>query len=452
MASAIYGSIVYKDKTYPFFLDGRRVIIVGRAWEYYEDFQDADEEESISGVTADNYQILFLRCRFGRSSLQQKVWFFPIGYILSSGNTGNQYDFTFEKISFYSDALNAFYPPQKAMTINLKQRCWDGSITINMKPFEQTAISFEYKGIMCRLNITRHVITRDGKSDIGNINSAFSFEFNTAQPCKELPQYWLALFDFLSFINYGTDIKFDKIILYNRNENRFFSHCADAYIFSDKEEYQQRPRQNTITVNDIPLDRLGAMFSKIASLRGSDKRLGYYFPESYKDGFRIDPNRWLIKAMSFEGLFKNCYPKFKQNEKEQFRIAKLAALAALNTVNQSQMSKSEREYFEDCQKQIERYEGRLEEMLNFIIKSFKDAFADILIYNRQAYGMNPEEYGKIYSNYRNRIAHGDIEPIGKKEEAVYIVLQAAIYFLLLDGAGLDSNTLRIVSKKLFCPI
>ncbi len=448
MSSNIYGSISYNDKSYPFFLEGRRVNIVGSAWEYYEDFQEADKEESISGVTADNKQILFLRCKYGFSSLRQKVWFSPIGYILSSGNMGDSYNFTFEKVSFYSDALNAFYPPQQAMKTDFDLRNWDGKMTIELKPFEETAISFDYRECRCKLSISRYVTAQNGKSDIGNINSAFSFEFNTAQQCKELPRCWLTLFDFLSFINYGTDIKFDKIILSNRREDGLFAHCADAYIFSDK-EYVQRSPLNTITVRDIPLDKLGTVFSKIATIRGNDKRLGYYFPESYKEGFKVDANRWLVRALTFEGLFRECYPNFKQNEKKQFRIAKKVALDALNAVEQSQMSKREREYFDDCQKQIERYEGRLEEMLNFIVRKYKDELDDLLSFNRKEYHMNSNDYGNIYSNYRNKIAHGDIVPIGEKEAAVYRVLQAAIYFMLLDGTELGGDTLRVIAKKLF---
>lgn len=48
----------------------------------------------------------------------------------------------------------------------------------------------------------------------------------------------------------------------------------------------------------------------------------------------------------------------------------MAALDALNSVDQSRMGKNERKYFCDCQKQIERYEGFLAEMLNFIVKKY----------------------------------------------------------------------------------
>ena len=45
---------------------------------------------------------------------------------------------------------------------------------------------------------------------------------------------------------------------------------------------------------------------------------------------------------------------------------------------------------------------------------------------------------------RNINAHGDIVSMGEKEVAVYRVLQAAIYFMLLDGADLGSDTLRVI--------
>lgn len=234
-----------------------------------------------------------------------------------------------------------------------------------------------------------------------------------------------------------------------RRADGLFAHCADAYIFSDRDEYTSRPVPNTITVDDIPLDRLGAVFSKVASLRGNDKRLSSYFPKNYKESLRIDPNGWLVTALNFDGLFANCYPDFKQNKKEQFRLAKSAALNALNAVDQSTMSTSERKYFDNCRKQIVHYEGLLEEKLNYIITKYKDALVDILEFNLQKHSIAPNTYGDIYSKYRNKIAHGDIEPIGEKEIAVYRVLQAVIYFMLLEGTELACDTLRVIAKKLF---
>lgn len=451
MSSIIYGSIKHKDKSYPFFLEGRRVNIVGAAWECCRDFQNIDEEKSIFGITSDNRQILFLKCRFSFSSLYQKVWFYPIGYVLSSGNIGNPYDFTFEKVSFYSDALNSFYPPQRAISTDFDWKSWDGSMAIKLKPFDETEISFDYKECTCKLNVSRYVITQAGKSNLGNINAVFSFELKSGikQSCEELPQYYLALFDFLSFINYETNINFDKIVLYKRTEAGF-SHCADAYIFSDQGEYLPKSPPNTITVDDIPLDKLETVFSKIAGLRENDKRLCYYFPKNYKERIRVDASRWLLKATTFEGLFRKCYPDFKQNKKEQFRTAKKVALTALNNIEQKQMSKGEQKYLNDCISQVERYEGLLKEIVDFIVKEkYKEELSDLLRANEKEFHLELNSYGEIYSEYRNKIAHGDIDPVGENEWAVYRVLQAVTYFMLFEGTGLSCGTLRTITKKLF---
>ena len=449
MEKLVYGTIDYNGKSYPFLLEGRRVNIVGAAWQFYDDFQEADYEEAISGTTSDNRQIMFLRCRFEHSTFQNRTCFSPIGYILSKGNIDDSYDFTFEKVSFYSEAINSFFPPQSAFEANFDPNNWNGEGTLTFKPFTETGVAFNFESFKCTSNISRYITMRPGKTDIGSINSDFSFEFDNAQHCIILPKYWLAVFDFLSFVNYGTNIQFDKIKLYKRRPDGLYERNADAYIFSNQDEYIPRPAQNTITVNDIPTERLGAVFSNISSLRGRDERLGYYFPRNFRERFQIDATRWLVAALNFDGLSASCYPDFKQNQKEQFRIAKTAALNALDKVDQSDMNRKICGYFKDCCEQIVRYEGLLEEKFNFLTEKYMDALEDILSYNLQKHNLDAGDYGVIYSRYRNKIAHGEVSPVGGNEVAVYRVMQALIYYMLLEGTGLDNNTLRVIAKKLF---
>lgn len=449
MAEIIYGTLLYKDNPYPFFLDEGRVFIVGEAWKYYKDFKNADYEETICGVTSGNQDIMFLHCEFGMTYFQQRIWFTPVGYILSCGNTGNPYDFTFEKLSFYAEAINSFFPPQEALSTDIDPNNWDGSMTMTFKPFKETAKEFNFKECKCKINISRSIIVQKGGSDIGNIDSEFAFEFNTEQHSRDIPQYWLALFDFLSFVNYGTDITFRKIELSKRRKDGKFMHCANAVLFSNSDEYVVRPITKRLTANDIPSEKLGAIYTKIAMLRESDNRLPYYFPENPQKRRWIDATQWFVMAMNFDGLFASCYPNFKQNKKVQFRKAKTESLNALSNVDKSTLSKKECEYFDDCYNQVLRYEGLLEEKMNFIINKYKNALDDILNYNQQKNNMKVCNYGKVYRDYRNKIAHGDVQPIGDKEKAVYIVLQAVIYFLLLEEIELDDDTLKIIAKKLF---
>lgn len=449
MAEIIYGSLTYKNNSYPFMLDGRRVYIVGKAWDYFDDYKDADYEETIMGTTSANRQIMFLRCKFERSLFQQKIWFSPIGYILSCNNIGEPYDFTFEMLSFYADAINSFYPPKLAMETACDEDNWNGSMMIGFKPFNETEISFNYKDSKCRINISRFVSYQTFNTDVGKVNSHFSFEFENTRYGIELLQYWLALFDFISFINYGTDITFDSVTLGKRRTDGLFEHCADAFIFSNREEYTQRNPQNAVTVEDIPKDKLGSMFTKIASLRGNDNRLPFYFPDVFRSRYRIDATQWFITAMNFDGLFASSFPDFKQNHNEHFQTAKSEALNALNKVDKSAFSKKVSKYFNDCCDQINRYEGLLEEKLNFIVKTYHNPLEDILNSNLKKYNTQISDYGKIYSKYRNKIAHGDVQPLSNDEIAVYVVLQAAVYFLLLKDIDLDGDTLKTIVNKLF---
>ena len=449
MAGTIYGTFVYHEKNYPFFLDGRRVYIVGEAWEYREDFDANHTEEVIYGTTSGNRSIAFLQCAFYKTVLEQKVWFSPIGYAISRNNIGEPYDFYFDRILFYSEALNSFFPPQRAIgNVETNSDVWDGKMGLRLKSFDETDISFDYEDCKCRANIARYINLKYGTSSIGDINTNFAFEFQASKSIEELLKYWLALSDFLSFVTNASDAVFEKIQLEKRRADGKFESCADAIIFSDN-EYTPRPNARALTINDIPQDKLGKVFSRIANLRGNDERLQYYFSKNYEDNFRVDPLKWLTAAINFDGLSSSQYPGFKQKTNEMFRIAKNAALNALDTVNLEMMEPKAQEYFGACRDEIDRYEGRLEEMMNYLVKKYKNALVDLLNQNQNKYGIRVHAYGEMYRTYRNKIAHGDIQPIGDKEFAVYRILQALVYFMLLEGTGLGEDDLRIIAKKLF---
>ena len=60
-----------------------------------------------------------------------------------------------------------------------------------------------------------------------------------------------------------------------------------------------------------------------------------------------------------------------------------------------------------------------------------------------------KNYGEIYAKYRNKLAHGTIEPLGGDEKEVYRLLRAMIYILLLNDVKLNENDLSKIINKLF---
>lgn len=450
MNNDLYGILEYNKKEYPFVLDKRIVKLIGEPFQYINDFRNVDEAETIKGVTSGNREIVFLKCKFIDTFFSSTVSFSIQAYAVSDNNVGIPCDFTFSRSSFESDAINSFFSPQKAVEIDIDTKDWTGEIDIKVSPFKDTTLEFDYLNSKCQLSISRHVRIEKEPTNIGRVKSLFAFEHSQIQPLTKVIDDYLALYDFLCFTNYNSNILFKDIYICQKNSDGLFEKTATVYIFSNKTEYENT-RRNSITVDDIPTDKLGAVFSKVASLRKHDNRISFYFPENNDDAKYIDPGKWLITALNFEGLFNTCFPNFKFNQNAKFKKAKELILERIdNYSDEKRLTKKETYYYNKCRRQIELYEGQLEEKFNFVFKNNKNALTTILQYNESHFGIKKSEnYGEIYADYRNKTAHGSVEPLTEKEVAVYRILRPLIYFLILSEVGLTIKEKQKITEKLF---
>ena len=94
-----------------------------------------------------------------------------------------------------------------------------------------------------------------------------------------------------------------------------------------------------------------------------------------------------------------------------------------------------------CRKWLKNklFGGVLEEKFNFVLNSNPKILKT----------SSKQNYGKIYAEYRNKLAHGTINPLGDNEIEVYRLLRAMIYILLLDDIKLDEKILSKIIKKVF---
>lgn len=450
MNNDLYGVLVYKDKKYHFVLDDRFVRIIGEPFQYINDFNDADEIDVIQGVTAGNRDIRFLRCKFSKDCFGFAASFSIQGYAISNSNMDSPCDFTYNRSSFESDAINTFFSPQKAINLDMDIENWTGEINVKLSPFQDTTREFNYLDSKCQLSISRHVRINKEPTSIGKVKSLFTFEHSKVQPLIRIIDDFLALYDFLSFANYNSNISFKNIDISSKNEEGLFEKTATVHIFINKTEYENT-RLNSITIDDIPAEKLSAIFTCIASLRKNDNRLRYYFPENAHDGKYIDPGKWLITALNFEGLFSAKFPNFKCNINNDFRNAKELALERIdNNSDGKSLSKKEQDYYKKCREQIEHYEGQLEEKFNYVFKANKTVLDSILKYNENNLGIKQTvKYGSVYANYRNKIAHGSVEPLSDKEVAVYRIILPLIYILMLSEIDLSDTEKKKMIGKLF---
>lgn len=182
MSKIISGKFLFNNKIYPFYLEGQIVYIIGEPFEFALDFKDFDEIATLRGVTIDNKDILFLSCRFNNYLFRSKEFFTIRGYFISSDNIDNSCSFKFDQLTFYSDALNLFFSPQRAIDVDMDFNNWDGSIDIKVKPFNETNVSFDFDGVTCALNFSRYVRNIYDIDSIGKINAEFTYDFSDLMP------------------------------------------------------------------------------------------------------------------------------------------------------------------------------------------------------------------------------------------------------------------------------
>ena len=230
----INGVIEYKNNKYPFILDDRIVKIVGEPFQYFDIFNYAEEIETIKGVTSGNRDIIFLHCKIINNYFTCNTLFSIKGYAISNSNTGCTCDFTYSRSSFKSDAINAFFSPQKALNINRNVKNWTGEFDINITPFNDTTTEFDYLDSKCQLSISRYVNIYDEPTSIGKVESIFAFEHPHIQSFAKIVDDYLALYDFLSFVNYSSNILFDDISISQKNSQGLYEKSATVHIFTNK--------------------------------------------------------------------------------------------------------------------------------------------------------------------------------------------------------------------------
>ena len=274
MEKIIYGTIVINDKEYPFLLEGRIVKIVTRSAIFMPDFQNETVIESIQGITHDNRDIMFLKCEFIKSFLGRPYMFTVDGYILSMNNC-KEYSFQIDSLEFYSDAINMFYPPQQARRINdWMDTSKDRQITF--LPTNETGCSFELNREKYSFSIGYSVNLRYGSKGLGELSSKFAIEFeHPIAPIKSF-DYLRKIYDFLVFVNYSSNIRFDDIYIYQRNKEGLYERCATLNIFQNTENYENN-ELTSLTIDDIDKDKIAQLFEVATSVRCGKNKMQLYW-------------------------------------------------------------------------------------------------------------------------------------------------------------------------------
>ena len=120
-----YGVIEYKGKEYHYIQEGQFLTIPSISFQDIKEFEENEVIDVIHGSTSNYQGIVFLDCKvlMGTHLFLSEVKIRVLGYIiLERGKC------CFDRIDFYSEAINGFYSPRNAYEIVTKDnhRCFVG--------------------------------------------------------------------------------------------------------------------------------------------------------------------------------------------------------------------------------------------------------------------------------------------------------------------------------------
>lgn len=449
----ICGKFYVQDKEYPFFLSGQVITVVQVAHEYNSDFIDDYHFEYLEGITDRGKYIYLLDCNvYGGPivGITTNLYLSCKGYILSN----SQSDY-FDCIEFYSPALNAFYSPRQAVSVE-RDAANMHTLSLRFKNHEDVSKNFicsiNGESINCSLSFQSTVTLRPEDTSPASTNTTLSMKFSSPHSIKELGKHYLYLLDFLAFINFRSDIPIDKIVLYKKEDQKLICSGTAKIFQQDCSGYSVDTTHN-ITYWDFSGSSLAAPFTVVAERRAKGTYNPFFIPSDSKDATYVDSAKWLIAAISFEGEFNQSYPGFKYENDENFCQAKELLLDCIDSaIDSSGLSKNHKsnQNLKSFRRLIEMTDTTVKEKFKLCLRKYSSEITPIAEKHSRANGVSTSvDFAQAYSDYRNNIAHGTILPISNVEIVTYQILRGFIYILILERAGVPPQKIKEIVSKLF---
>lgn len=450
----IYGVFEYEGKEYPFALENQILTIPQIPFQYSKDFADAEHIEAIQGVTNSNRNIVFLGCEVlgnSRVPFATEIKMAVLGYILLTSNKS-----TFDRIDFYSEAINGFYSPRNAYEVELSE---DRTRILGIKVRDWERYKRDYQcqinkeQFQLGLNVNLSVNLAWEKEQLGTAKTIMSMSFADKKKPNDILNYYLYLRDFLEFVNFQKNIPLEQIELFEKSETGKYERRGKAVIFqADSSEYVPSILKS-ITFLDVTSECFPLLFSQIAEKRLNNNYNPFFYPESHREDRIVDTSKWLNTAICFEGEFNTSFPEYRATHDSIFHDAKTLLLDTINDA-------------------VQKSGKSINNKQNNALKSFKSLIdhADTTIKQKfevcethYAYEMKeaihkicslcgvPEDtdLAEVYASYRNQTAHGVIRRPENCDVATYRILRGFIYAMNLKRANVPADKIKDIISRMF---
>ena len=444
------------------------------------------EKDIVEGYLFNNRNFKMFGCIYNGRSLSCK------GYVYSSSNNPPDALSQFDRIMFTGKPIDVF----AGGSANVMKKIDDG-IDWNERLYAKEPrywkeINTKYpaivNGILCEVGIDYSIYYNDrwGERNIGTCTPRFYIDFKESVGTDIIPDCYLWVFDFMKFLSFRRNIKFDDIKIYKRNSDKKIEKTGIVYFRTiDRGEYTNSDL-NTILTRDIG-DKFGELFQYIAERRQRDTSDELFVPDNDTEYEELSHTSFLECALSFEGEYDRTQETKIETNAEFQQIKQLANDVVVDEscklVDQEESDSLKEELLEYIKKRFEsaaeelkeqqtsrkkkdkivkyakkllddldKIDFSLEEQFNNVLKKYADILNDYKKMLAQRMKIRFEgniNLGQIFSKMRNEIGHGHPKDIEDIHAYTFQLARCMIYVMILDNTGISHDAIKRVIHKIF---
>lgn len=403
--------------------------------------------EMLSGELLDGYLIFFPDIILHPHAFGRAFHGGVASFILGKNNVNPYREFSnFEAITFYGDVVDKFYNPIRKFDYKHSDLENDtGEALFRLKSYADTTVthSVDFKGQTMRveLSVTKPGGPTSSHFELGKLKSIIRLSAEKPWALEDIHDiYWLVI-HFFMFINFRKDIRFDSIILSNRDAAGLYS--PKAYFHANvSHECNNRAIWKTIQYEDLD-DRFPNLFTLIDS-----KQQHYEFiPDSDKDARYIKHHNYMLTSSAFEYIYRNYYPSEMESDAAWQELRQ----GILSKIDEA-IANTPEPYLQDAKKlrlAAEREDGRT---LRVCFKSAVQNRQSILAEVFGEFKFGSDKINNIsydFKSKRDMLAHGDLENFNNIDVQPYQLAQCLIYYMLLEQAGVAESSIRKILTRVF---
>jgi len=444
------------------------------------------EKDIVEGYLFNNRNFKMFGCIYNGKSLSCK------GYVYSSSNNPPDDLAQFDRILFTGKPIDIFAGGSADVMKPIDDKIdWNERLYVKAPRYWNeinTKYPVKVNGVLCEVGIDYAIFYNDrwGERNIGTCTPRFYIDFKESAGIEIIPDCYLWVFDFMKFLSFRRNIKFDEIKIFKKNSDNKFEKTGIVHFRTiDRGEYTNTDL-NTILTRDIG-DKFGELFQYIAERRKRDTSDELFVPDNDRKYEEVSHTSFLECALSFEGEYDRTQETKKETNAEFQQIKQLANDVVINEscklvdqdesdilrgelleyiktglqsaseeLSEQQTSRKKKDkivkYAKKILDDLDKIDFSLEEQFNNVLKKYTDILSDYRIKLAQKMKISFEgnvNLGQIFSKMRNEIGHGHPKNLENIHAYTYQLARCMIYVMILDNTGISHDTIKRIIHKIF---